>query len=253
VGFSGLQGAIVAAIAAVACGRVGFDEASGGADASSSFDGTNPDARPSPACATTYNNALFCEDFETDLTKWFPNVDGANTIVRDTAFARSGSSSAHARAVELGAARLIASALGGASSGTLYIRLYQWVPQAAVIEDVSLIHLVSNMNPYPGMVLALRNEQEFTVLSTINATTGATSVLPMPRGRWACIQGRIEIAANGNVTTRIDGTDAATYVGNTVTLNGYRDFHVGIYVNTGPPIETWVDDVVIDSAPVPCD
>lgn len=253
-----IRSAVVIAVCTIAgCGRVSFDliAADGGDDTGPSSDGTlAPDAKPLPACGTTYQNALFCDDFEGgDLSKWILNLDGANTVVRDPAFTRSGSGAAHSRAVESGAARLIANVLGGAASGTLYVRFYQWVPQGPVIDDVSLVHLVSNITPYPGVVLALRNDQEFTVLSTINSTTGATTVLPLPRASWACVQVRLEIGTSGTVTTWINGAVAATYAGNTITPNGYRDFHIGVYLLGGAPLDAWLDDVVVDRVSVPCD
>src|SRR5436190_1419663 len=140
------------------CGRIGFDSApasdgNGGDGSSSNRDDSA--VVPQPKCTTTYQGAVFCEDFETDLSRWFPVPDGANIMERDVSFARSGAASLHVIANDPGSARLIApSVLGAATSGQLYVRFYQWLP-TGTIEDISILHLVSDVLPYPGVIVAI--------------------------------------------------------------------------------------------------
>jgi hypothetical protein len=235
-----------------ACGRVGFDPLLGTAPG----DGGSADATDAPVMATcaSYPSAFLCDDFEAGLGEWFEVVDGSNSVVHDTGFSRSGTASAHFLAPDSGSSRLIASVLGGIASGTLHVRFYQWVAASVVIESFSILHLVSDVNPFPGVVLNADTDGMF-IQGTIDTTTGPDALTPFPRDSWVCVQATITVAmTNGTVVTFLDGAPSATYTGNTLAPpSGFTDVHIGAFLLQSQPVDTWIDDFVIDVAPIACD
>lgn len=236
------------AVALGACGRIGFDQRlpENGDDARAT------DAPPVASCLA-YSAAILCDDFETGLGAWFTVVDGANEVVRDTGFSRSGTASAHFLATESGSARLIATGLGDITSGTFHARYYQWVPSATVIENVSMLHVVSDVLPFPGLILIADTDGMY-IQATIDSTFGPEVPMGVPRDKWVCIQATINVSTTGSAAVALDGIPSATFTGNTLPPpNGFSDIHIGAFLVQSQPVETWVDDVVVDRAPIPCD
>jgi hypothetical protein len=237
------------------CGRLGFDPVGGGAPGDGSGDGSGDAVAnmPQPRCTTTYQNAVLCDDFETNLDKWFIDVAGTNQIVQDTTFARSGSASAHVIATGTANARLIATPLPSAMSGTYYFRFYAYFPSSTVLDAITVMHVVSDVTPYPGLLVELLTNDMFTVHNTIDGSSGNAATTTLKRDAWVCYQASLVIASSGSFSTTVDGVPSADYAGNTVAPNGYVDFHIGAFVEQTQGMEMWLDDAVVDTSPVPCD
>jgi hypothetical protein len=128
-----------------------------------------------------------------------------------------------------------------------------WFPASTVLDALTVMHAVSDVSPYPGFLVELLTNDTFTVRDTIDGSSGTGAVTPFQRDAWLCYQATLVIASAGSYVTAINGTPSATYMGNTIAPNGYSDLHIGAFVEQSQPLEMWVDDVVVDHSPVPCD
>jgi len=230
------------------CGLVNYDPI---LDAAS-------DGGTTVALCTDAADVLLCEDFEADISDYAVQTQGANIAELDSTRSRSGTASLHVIGNSEGAAKIIAgSSLPAVTNGSLYVRFYEWIPASVVLaERFTLTHVVSKLDPYPGVIVEAIPGNVARIQSSVDALVGEPGATVLPRDAWYCFQLSLEVstAGSGSATAYFDGALAATYSGNTAPPEGLTDVHIGIHNGIQPsPIELWIDDVVVDDAPVGCD
>jgi hypothetical protein len=78
----------------------------------------------------------------------------------------------------------------------------------------------------------------------------------VPQGRWLCMELHIAIDATaGSVDVAFDGVPTyQTGPANTTVAGGYTNFDVGVHYATPAQAAAslWIDEVVVDAAPIGC-
>lgn len=274
---------LAALLLSSACGRVDYDGQGPGADASADADALAPDAHGADASAdasadaasdappdgavdagvppldcSRFPTAIVCDPFETlrpewSIVTWPAGAPGVVEI--DASTFRSGAASLHTRGgPAIASMKLVGKYLGGITSGDLHVRGYYRL--GAPVYGVSVLHVVDDVDPFPGLVVEIVDGSSVHLFSTIDGRSG-TAGGTVPIGVWFCLQLEIHVdAAAGTVRMLVDGTEATTLgPTSTVPANGYSDVHAGIFVNLTQeaPVDLWVDELIADTAPVPCD
>lgn len=261
-----------------ACGRVSYEGQgrAGDAAADAAFDGGESDTGPGGAndaaidapldavagpldCAARFPTALVCDAFDAIDPAWFQvrEPPGAGGIVElDDRIFRSAPASLHTVAGPTGpsSSKLVGSFLDNRLSGDLYVRGWYRIAQPAY--GVTLLHVVDTVSPFPGLVVQVTEGSAVNVFSTIEPGSGAIGG-SVPMETWFCLQLEVHIHTNvGTARVLVDGVEvSALGPTSTVPTNGFMDIHAGIFVNETHPsaIDLWVDDLVADVVPVPCD
>jgi len=216
-----------------------------------------PDSAALFDCKMSHPTATFCDGFEGPMMEsWGYKVVDNATVEATTTRAYRGS-----KALETATANIdgYKAARWGRwfdeiiSSGDLYYRAFYWLSAATSIdEQVSIISLGYGVDPYPSTFLMLAPGELH-----LNANNN-TSVFQgdLPRDRWVCVEMHIAVSQTGQASIRIDG-GAALVTGVTDTLvggEGYTNLDVGVHYATPnqSPVLMWVDEVIVDTAPIGC-
>jgi hypothetical protein len=216
------------------------------------------------ACYDKFQSRLACEGFEAELAApWWPGLElGAvsrsarPTHVGDGALrAVTTAANGHAFAGRPTFARL--------TSGTMYLRSYVFVPSGVPLNGVVVHGMSEELAPYGGVSILLSDQR--LKLDVHPEGPGVNPVfvdgesgLTLPRDRWNCLQMQVSISPTGGaVRLSVNGKVAVESVGTLRTLpaSGYWGITAGIvYMDPKQaPLELFVDEVVADLAPIPCD
>lgn len=232
------------------CGRFGFD----GADPV----GGAPDGSTEPACAFDLCDGFEAPTFDTSL--WF--VDP--TVTRDTTIAHRGSASARMRVGSLAVGQGFTAALTetrtlSAPGAELWVRgWFRLSALPAATNEMEVMAVEQTSSPFDGnYVLVLSNEIGFYSYDGIYIATS----LALPVDTWFCLLWHVRLSAANAGILELEGdlfdplrvtngqTDGTPRVDSLRIGISFADANV---VVPQPPLDVWVDDVIIHSAPVTC-
>jgi hypothetical protein len=241
----------------------------GGGDAATPPDAAAPDATPdgsdaapdaTPACPTS---VAFCDDFESGAIDphWYTFTDPNTAVTVDKTFAHRGTGSFHVHVDPLAASAEIKGELGEIAtfptpSGSFFMRAFYYLPASFPTGMwFRILSTFAPSPPYDGLNVA-DSAGALVVEDQNTANTG----LPIPTGRWLCVEWSVDTAPVAAVSqgTRLwlDGTQVLDVRESTTPAAmplGVVDF--GLLVATPPagvPIDLWIDDVIVDFAPIGC-
>jgi hypothetical protein len=256
---------LIACSALAACGRFGFDSGRGSGDGDGGIrppidSMTNGDAPDSAAlfnCKMSHPTALFCDGFEAPLNETYAYsiLDNGRAEATTTRAYRG----SRALEVETLAINEFKSARWGMffpsmiASGDLYIRAYYWISAGTQITDhASILTTGYGVAPYPSAYVLL-TPGEITLQSDGNSFTFTRG---FPREQWTCLELHIAVdATNGQVDLNVDGIAAMTTPPtDTLAGQGYTGLDIGLHYATPAqaPVEMWIDELVVDVAPIGC-
>jgi len=233
-------------------------------------DAARPDAAPpvpvgDSACYLELAARLLCEGFETELEDppWYP-VEQLGEIASIGMPTRRGIGALAARAYDSGGHGFVGrAALPDLKVGTLYLRSYLFVPSGTPLIGVAVHGLSEENEPYAGISIVLRDEAFLVDVHTVAPGVDPVFVSTTPpvtvrRNHWSCLQLEIAISATqGSVKLSVDGEIAAASTAPIATLlaAGYHGVSAGVvYTDSDQPaIELFVDELVADTSPIPCD
>ena len=211
----------------------------------------------STGCTAELASALLCDGFESDPGPWTGRNETGGTVMADGLEAQRGNRSLHARStVTGGQANREAAGLGPFNSGDLWIRVSVFVPSTATPFDFTWFAIGEVMAPYHGISLGMGVSGTAGSYSTISSTYVSGSSLVVPRDVWTCLElhilvsdtvGVIEIYRNGALGASMAGLD-------THPTAGFTRLGVGIdYADPAQgPLDTWLDEVALSRARLPC-
>ena len=204
------------------------------------------DPLPPAVCPT---EALFCEDFESDVGDTIPIVTEGNSIDRVEAFTPSGHYAVQASVTEAPSVSYLRHDFTAPqSSGDLYASVWVQVPQQPT-HDVAPLAFWSPIEDSWALRLVIANAK-LSVWSETNGLTGTADLIP---GEWHCLGLHVVIGeADGSVEASIDGSPALSALDvDTLPMAGITAVTMGTHW-AGEPVDVLVDRVIVSQAPVDC-
>jgi len=208
------------------------------------------------SCDDIYAGAIFCDGFESgDFMRWSSSMvtAGAMATLVDTPVYR-GARAMNGTAPIAGGSAWVRKLLSPAiASGEIHLRAYVYLPSTVTLSVVVEILTIGNGGDVHTH-MALDPDGRVTLISGPTYSTG----LIMPRDRWVCAQLSVVVdPALGRAALALDGMPAG-FVNDIPTVpstGGYPEFGVGLWQGAlaTTDIGVYVDEVVLDDAPVPCD
>jgi hypothetical protein len=224
--------------------------------------------------------ATFCDEFETGISRWTINKYGDGTsVTSDTTRSHRGSRSAYFRVdppsadagVDAGsgaarAALVNQSVLKQLQPGpSVWIRFWYWAPPRSD-HGPTIVHANTGVPAYRGVSVNI--DQARTQLDHSYVPMSPRDVLlpAAPFEQWNCLVLRVDFrhAAPGDdfseltISGGVNGKNANIGLvdggANDGIPDGLSDVDVGLTFSvTDTFYEMWVDDVMIDGAPISCD
>jgi len=203
-------------------------------------------------CASTYADALDCQGFEEGLTNLTYNAG----VSEETGIVHAGSASIRTESSGASVSSRVSLPVSPTqNNGTLYFRAYYYIETAPTDGLIKLLGLDSA--PDSNVDLNVNPDRSFDLYfhemggARINSQAGRAVF-----GAWMCLQVALAISDTvGRVTVTVDGTEALVSPSDrdTQTATGITRAEIGIpWSETSGATVVIVDDVVLDTAPVPC-
>ncbi|HUS63852.1 MAG TPA: hypothetical protein VMZ28_04875 [Kofleriaceae bacterium] len=152
-------------------------------------------------------------------------------------------------------AQVGATVFDGVGAGVVQARAYVYVPSSVAVTEVSILGLSEKDAPYHGASVALTADGAVR-LDVTAAASNTTSAYELPRDRWVCLVLEVAVGASGSAAVHVDGaTRVFAQDIDTLPAGGYESVTAGIlWAPEGQgPAEIFVDELVADTGPVPCD
>ncbi len=248
------------------------DSGTGASDASAAEDATMPDAGPvvpivpvgESACYTWLADRLVCEGFETtprDPPWW--TIEQSGELTHTGTRTHVGIGAIAARSLVSGGNAFVGRvAYPNLTAGTIYLRSYVYVPSGVPLQGVIVHGLSEESAPHGGVSIRLEDTGVSLDLhprgpGVMPLFISAAPAIVFPRDQWNCLQLQLTISASqGSVRLTVNGQVAAASTGPLATLpaSGYRGVSAGIVYSVPDqlPVQLFVDEVVADTAPIPC-
>jgi hypothetical protein len=211
-------------------------------------------------CGAQHAAALVCAGFESqDVTTGWDgtSIENAGALEHTTAKHHSGSGALHATSRAAESAATVVANFTPVRSGTLYLRGYLYLPADLPTHTMNIFFLGDDpgVDEFFGIDVNLESGavQVYSPQSDLQRHTGNVTV---PRDRWFCFRLSMTVSADrGQVQAFIDDR-LALDASNLATLPpaGVRTFRAGIdwSSETASVFEIYMDDLVVDTAPVDC-
>ena len=228
-----------------------------------------PDAAPQPvgdsACYTRFSKTLSCDGFESapmDPPWW--DIVKSGDVGRSTARRRRGDGALAARSISVGGSAFIGRlSYPSIKQGKIYLRAYVYVPSGAPVLSAVVLTMSQQTAPYGGLSVSLKDTGIGLDVAPKGAgvdvkTLTADPPVRLVRDQWICIQVEADVSATqGSARLSANGQLAAGSAGplNTLPLAGYEGINAGlVYTSVDqPPLEVFIDELVTDVMPIPCD
>jgi hypothetical protein len=211
-------------------------------------------------CAGKYANAVLCSGFERRdvAADWSDTtIMAGGTLERTTQHVHRGHGALHASSTAPMSVAVVAKTFTPVSSGALYLRAYVFVPAGLPTETMNIFFLGFEpmIDPFQGVDFNLESGAVQTY-SPQGHPERQTGKLTIPRDRWFCFRARVTVSADHGGVRAFVGDAGALDAGMIDTLpeGGVREFRAGIDWSSDQTafFEIYMDDIVLDHAPVPC-
>jgi hypothetical protein len=216
--------------------------------------------RPPSECDAAFAAALACSGFEaSDLTSEWPDqmIVNAGELERTTERAHSGEAALRAASNGPESVAVVFSEVEPVVSGTLYLRVHLYVPSGLPTETINILFIGSDPAPDPFIGLDINVEDgALQIFSPQNDPARVTGELTIPRDAWFCLRAEIAVSDGaGAVELFVDGALALAATGlDTLPDDGVHLIRAGVDWSSGQEtsFEIYLDDLVLDDAPVAC-
>ena len=220
--------------------------------------GSNADAGLDE-CAQVYAESVVCADFEqADAAVAFDAIESSGgEIGQSTARARHGSGSLRAATAAAMSYAIAVETFEPLRAGDLYFRANLYVPSGLATETMNVFFVGAEPTPDPFQGVDF-NFQDGAVqtFSPQSDPVRQTGTLLIPRDRWFCYRAHVAISDDaGFVQVFVDdelALDAQDI--DTLPEDGVKQFRAGVDWSSeqASEFEIFLDDVVLDTAPVAC-
>jgi hypothetical protein len=212
-------------------------------------------------CNGAHAGALLCSGFEASdlVSDWDERViEGAGALERSTLRAHDGRASLHASTTSMMSVAVLQKTFTPLLSGDVYLRLYLYVPSNLPTQTLNFLFVGDVPTPDPFVGVDFNFEDgAISTFSPQSIPDRQTGTLTIPRDRWFCFRVHVAIGDDdGSVQSFVDDALALETMDiDTLPANGVRQLRAGVDWSSEQDafFEIYVDDVVLDTAPVGCD
>lgn len=204
------------------------------------------DPLPPKSCT---DDALFCEDFETDIDEVTEVITSGNAAQRRRAPSPSGEYLLEATVQAAPSVAYLRGDFAPQSVGELYLSGWVRVPMEAIYDASPLAFWSTNDEAW-----ALRLVIKDGRLGVWTDTTPIAGPFDLVAGAWHCLGARIQIGdvTQGSVELSVDGELLTTSTDvNTLPMGGIDAVAMGV-LWAGTPVTMQVDRVVLSASPIDC-
>ena len=214
------------------------------------------------ACYDRFESRLACIGFESDLSAAWWRIETSGEVVSSAERVYVGEGALHASSQGAGSTAFVGhAAFPLVTSGSLYLRSYIYVPSGVALEGVIVHGLSEERDPYGGVSLLLSDhglEVDVHPDGPGVSPIFIESMQALPRDRWNCLQLQVTVSEDsGAVRLSLNGELIAASATPLATLpaSAYRGVSAGlVYADPSQgPVELFVDELVADVMPIPCD
>ena len=225
--------------------------------------GPMPDLmRVASTCATA--GVAFCDGFETATLAphWIVTNNMGGSAVVDPTRAYRGAASLHLHndAIAAGGSSDVELDETQTFAAYLYARAFIYVPSSFDAAEADVLLVEQNASPYQGITLGM-SKGVFMTQDTLAGGTALVSTTTVPKDRWTCVEWEVRLgsagSSNGTTTLTVDGT-AASGLGAAQPLYATPPINqLGIGLVGGgsaaiPARDLWIDELIVDTAPIGC-
>ncbi len=247
------------------CGRLGFG-AHSAADAPGAGDAPAIDSRATDAAADAKADAAYvCTGFVCDSLdgatidpRWTVDTQ-SGTIVPDTTRFYRGTSSLHLHTNAISAsttnprAELLTSQ-GFPVTGMIYARA--WMYFASPMPGTPFAQLINFANT-AGVGISMGERSAYVVDNDYTTPQYAQSTVTMlPLDRWTCLQLAIPSGVSGTTHVSVDGVEVPDIATSQTNQPAPDHVYLGVEwvatVTSQAAFDAWIDEIAIDTSPVPC-
>ena len=210
------------------------------------------------ACDDEFVNALRCNSYDQSLPGWTPAEGTDSAIELSSEQAYRGPQSAKASTMdENGIAFVQEGWSAPITSGTIYARGYFYFPTVTEpnFADWLLMYLQANQSPFHSIGVQLNDTYVPTIVTVLSQTRGR-GTQSIPADQWVCLQFTVDLAeSDGAARLHVDGELFAELVGvRTLPEGGVDHMFSGVgWGGAGDSATVYMDEIVVDTSPVPCD
>jgi len=209
------------------------------------------------ACGTTFAASSWCAPFEAIVVNprdYMVASSGQIEVQSATRFRGDRALKASTQAAASAQALIGRRAIRAMTAGTLWGRVYIYIPSSVTATTLTFFSLGENAPPYHGASLGINDGKLQLVATTSGQSTTSTYV--MPREVFKCVELRVDVAAGGAATAYVDGIQVATLVNiDTLPAAGMSNVNVGILyaVPATGAYAVYFDEAAYGTARLPCD
>jgi hypothetical protein len=211
-------------------------------------------------CAHAYADSVVCSGFErADAAVGWDDHEAsdAGAIDRSTARAHRGEGSLYATSAASMSYAILIKTFEPLHAGELYFRAYLYVPAQVETKTMNIFFVGAEATPDPFQGVDFNLEdgavQTFSPQSDPVRQMAASII---PRDRWFCFRARVVISDDaGMVQVFVDDELALETIDiDTLPESGVRQFRAGVDWSSeqASEFEIYMDDIVLDTAPVTC-
>lgn len=247
------------------CGRLGFGSQQA-ADAPRAGDSPGADSpagdasRDAPADAAYVCTGFVCDSLDgTQIDPRWTLDTNAGTITPDTTRVYRGTSSLHLHtdAISTGTTNPRAELLtsqGFPVTGMIYARA--WMYFASPMPGTPFAQMINFANTAGvGISMGERNayvvDNDYTTPQYVPSTT-----VMLPLDRWTCLELAIPSGISGTTHVYVDGAEVTDAAASQTNQPAPDHIYLGIEwvatVTSQAAFDAWIDEIAIDTAPVPC-
>jgi hypothetical protein len=206
-------------------------------------------------------DALLCSGFEKPDLSDFSRVITVNHAQVEQTRERSfqGNGALHAQSTDQESAAVVAKDFPAVKDGDLYLRAYIYVPDGLETQTMNILFLgdIATPDPFKGTDFNLLDGALQTYSPQDHPDRFTSTALTIPRDKWFCFQVHMVVSKDaGAVTINVDGDVALDEKDmNTRPDAGVHLLRIGIDWSSmqTDPFDYYVDDLVLDTAPIPCE
>jgi len=252
---------LAAVIVLAGCGRFGFDSRMTTSDGApdTSRDTSSDTSIDSPA-DTAMVCGLSCDGFDSVSlgSQWMLDT-AQGTVTLDSTHVHSGAAAAHMHVNAITSsitnprAELV-TYQGLPVTGTLYARAWMYF-QSSV--PPSPFAQMINFADTAGEGISMGSRNAVIANNDYTSTTYAESATGLPLDAWTCVMFEMPSGTTGTARVYLGGTELTDIALPVTTAQPAPDhLYLGLEwvgtLSSQPPVDIWVDDFAMDTAPLPC-